>query len=93
MGTWLYPHTTRYVWLVHTIALNFEDPLIFDAPVIRGHMAFMCHLPYLLFVHIGEFFTNGFSPFFAKIFIEMILGLVECLGLFKCWLGVVGYHG
>ena len=78
---------------VQTIALNFEDPFIFDAHAIRRHKTFMCHLPYLLFVDVQKFFASWLSPFFARNIVRMIPGFIEYSRLFRCWLGVIGNHG
>ena len=69
--------------LIHTIALNFECPHIFDAPMIGRHKTFMCLLPYLLFVHIGELLANSLLPFSLRLFVRMIPGFIECLGLIQ----------
>ena len=62
--------------------LNFEQLFVLDAPVIEGHKTLTHLLPYLLFVHVSEFLVVSLSPFSARFFIGMILGFVECLGLF-----------
>ena len=58
----------------------FWRPFIFGAPTVWGHKTFMCHLPYLLLIHIGEIFANCFLQFFARIFVGMIQALLNVLG-------------
>ena len=52
---------------IHTVALDFEDPLVFYTPAIKGHKTFMSHTPYLLLVHVKEFLANSFLPLFQEV--------------------------
>ena len=49
--------------VIHSIAVNFKDPLTFNAPEIWGHKTVRHHLSYLLFHHISKLFHHFFSPF------------------------------
>ena len=73
--------TCHEIHLAHTFALNFEDPLTFDTPTVGGHTIFKHLSPYQLFVHVGKFLMNSFSPFSARFFVWMIPSFVEHLGL------------
>ena len=75
--------TCHEMHLVPTIVLNLEDPLIFDAPVIRGHMTFMSHAPHLLLVHFCKFLANCLSFFLQE----------SLLGWFQALLNVWGSSG
>ena len=77
---------------VHAIVLDLEDLLFLQAPVIRGHKTLTSHMPYLLLVHDGEFFTDYLLPFCTRICIGMVRGLGEGLGFIRFRLGVVSYH-
>ena len=77
---------------VHTIKLNLEDPLILYTPTIRGHKTFVSLAPYLLFVHVGKFLFNLFSPFYARTCTGMVPGFGESLVLFRYRLGISGHH-
>ena len=73
---------------VHTVALNFEYPLIFDACAIGGHKTFRHVLPYLLLVHVGELLANIFLPFSLVFFVAITPGFIEHLGFFQVWFSV-----
>ena len=66
--------------LVHSIALNLEDPLVLHASKIRGNKTFTCLAPYLLLIHINKFLFNCLSPFCLRICIGMVPGFGEGLG-------------
>ena len=79
--------------LVHAIALDLEDPLVFYTPAIRGHKTFASLASYLLLVNIGTFLANHLLPFFVRVFVGMIPSFIECLGFFRYRLGVISHHG
>ena len=66
---------------VHTIALNFKHPLIFDSPAIGGHKTFKHLSPHLSLVHNRELLANSFLPFSSRFFVGIVPGFIECLRL------------
>ena len=60
--------------LVYTVVLDFEDPLVFYTPLIRGHKTF-CLEPYLLLVHVSKFYLDHFSLFSMRVLVGMIPSL------------------
>ena len=79
--------------LVHTIVLNFEHLLVFNAFAIGGHKTLKHLLPYMLLVHVGELLTNSFSPFSVSFFVAVIPGFLKCQGLILIRFDVIGHHG
>ena len=63
--------------LVHTIALSFEHPLVFNALAAGEHKMFKHLSPYLLFVYVKKLLAYRFSPFSAIFFVGIIPGFNE----------------
>ena len=78
--------------LVHPIALDLEDPLVFYTSSIRGHKTFLCLAPYMLLVHISEFFLDHILPFCMRVEVGIVPSFSEGFGLFRYRLGVNGHQ-
>ena len=50
--------TSYKTGMVRTVAFNFENPFIFDAPSIGRHKTGKHLSPYLSFVHVGKLLVN-----------------------------------